>query len=97
MKRVHLLLIGCAFSMAMAVGYDSHEINKDTIQVGKETAYLTDFYATINFVAEVPVEFIVEAPYLGRPASNHIEVSEKLTDVIVIRIRPPPEKVQKNR
>jgi hypothetical protein len=97
MKRFHFLLIGFALCAAVAVGYsDSHEIKKDTIQVNKETAYLTDFYASINFVAELPVIFVLDAPYLGRPASNHIEVSEELTDVIVIRIRPPPEKVQKS-
>ena len=96
MKRVHLLLFGLALSIAMAVGYDSHETDKDSILVKKEIAYLTDFYAHINFVAEVPVTFSVEAPFLGRPASNYILVSEELTDVFEMRIRPPPEKVQKS-
>lgn len=97
MKRLHILLIGFALCAAVAVGYsDSHEIKKDSFQVGKDLSYFSDGYATINFVAERPSEFVLDAPYLGRPASNHIEVSEELTDVIVIRIRPPPEKVQKS-
>jgi hypothetical protein len=86
-----LLLGACAY-----VGYsDSHEITKDSFQVDSEY-YAMASVNSIDLSAELPVALVVDAPYLGRPATQHVEVSEELTDVFEMRIRPPPEKVQKS-
>lgn len=96
MKRFHLLFAGLALGAAVAVGYsDSHEIKKESVQVN-DTEYSMNIYQPSAFVAEVPVDMIVDAPYLGSPASNYTWVSEELTDVTKMCIRPPPEKVQKS-
>jgi hypothetical protein len=96
MKRFHLLLLGIALCAAVAVGYsDSNEIKKDSIQAyGHENITLSAQAA--DFSAELPLALIVDAPYLGSPASEYVIVSEELADVFVICIRPPPEKVQKS-
>jgi hypothetical protein len=96
MKRFHILLICLGSCLAVAVGYsDSHEIKKDSIQVYDQDHVAMASQAAV-FTAEVPMEVVVDAPDLGSPASNHVEVSEELTDVLKMRIRPPPEKVQKS-
>lgn len=94
MKRFHLLLAAIALCAAVAVGYsDSHEIKKESVQV-----YDADLAMAVHtpVSAEVVESVVVDAPYLGRPASNYNLVSEELTDVLKMRIRPPPEKVQKS-
>ncbi len=97
MKRFHILLTGLALMTIGAVGYsDSHEIKKDSIQVSQEHSGYPELAIHTAFVAELPVTLVVDAPDLGHPASNHVEVSEELTSVFVIRVRPPPEKVQKS-
>lgn len=97
MKRINLLLIGLALCAAVAVGYsDSHEIKTSTIQVDHSIyAPLGQAYAFAS-IAELPAPLVIDAPDLGRPASNYIMVSEELTDVFKMCIRPPPEKVQKS-
>lgn len=97
MKRFHYLMIALlAIGLAASVGYsDSHEIKKDSFQVDSEY-YAMASINSIDLSAELPVALVVDAPYLGRPATQHVEVSEELTDGFVIRIRPPPEKVQKS-
>jgi hypothetical protein len=95
MKRFHLLLIGLALCGAVAVGYsDSHVIKKESVQV--DTEIMLQASQVVDFSAEIPADVVVDAPDLGRPASNHDGVSEELTGVLKMRIRPPPEKVQKS-
>lgn len=96
MKRVHILLVGFALCAAAAVSYDSHVIKSESVQVvSRESPVImaTNVYACISI--EMPIALIVDAPDLGRPASNYKMVSEELADLILMRIRPPPEKVQK--
>ncbi len=95
MKRFHFLLLGFALCAAVAVGYtDSHEIKKDSIQVNDHVAF--DAIQAVDLSAELPVFVALTAPDLGSPVSNYAVVSEKLAKVSLIRIRPPPEKVQKS-
>lgn len=98
MKRFHLLLIGCLIGSAfVAVGYsDSHVIKKESIQVDRRTDVLASVTIHQVFSAELPVALVVPTPDLGSPASNYVMVSEELTGVLKMRIRPPPEKVQKS-
>ncbi len=98
MKRFHLLLIGLALCGAVAVGYsDSHVIKKESIQVDRSSpSLLADTINQVISPVEMPSDLVVFAPDLGSPASNHVEVSEELTGVLKMRIRPPPEKVQKS-
>jgi hypothetical protein len=85
-----------AIGFYASVGYsDSHEIKKDSFQVDSDH-YAMVSVTSIDLSAERPADLIVDAPYLGRPATQHVEVSEELTDVFEMRIRPPPEKVQKS-
>lgn len=88
-----------AIGLAASVGYsDSHEIKKDSFQVDQGIAS-HDAIAThqaVDLSAEIPVALVVSHPDLGKPASRLVMVSEELTDGFVIRIRPPPEKVQKS-
>jgi hypothetical protein len=96
MKRFHLLMLGLVLCTSVAVGYsDSHEIKRDTIQVDQDS-YIFATLQAVDYSAELPMAMTVEHPDLGRPASNYIMVSEELTDVFEMRIRPPPEKVQKS-
>jgi len=96
MKRFHLLLLGLALCAAVAVGYsDSNEIKKDSIQA-YDHDIITFSAQAADFSAELPLALSVYAPDLGSPASEYVTVSEELTDVFVICIRPPPEKVQKS-
>ena len=89
-----LLLGACAY-----VGYsDSHEIKKDSFQVvhGIASHDAIAIHQAVDLSAEIPVALVVSHPDLGRPASKPVTVSEELTNGFVIRIRPPPEKVQKS-
>jgi hypothetical protein len=95
MKRFHFLLFGFALCVAGAVGYDSHEIKKDSFQVNDHTSFEA-IQVDADYSAELPVVLALDVPDLGSPASNHSVVSENLTHVFLIRIRPPPEKVQKS-
>lgn len=97
MKRFHymicaLLLVACAYA-----GYsDSREIKKDTLQVVDQEYSAVAHINSLDLSADLNVALVVDAPYLGRPASKLVMVSEQLADGFVIRIRPPPEKVQKS-
>lgn len=96
MKRFHYMICALLLGACAYVGYsDSHEIKKDSFQVDSEY-YAMASINSIDLSAELPVALVVDAPYLGRPATQHVEVSEELTDVFEMRIRPPPEKVQKS-
>lgn len=96
MKRFHYLMIAVlALGLFASVGYsDSHEIKKDSFQVDSYVNYCN--CVSVDLFAEVPTSVPVDCPNLGKPATQHVEVSEELTDGFVIRIRPPPEKVQKS-
>jgi hypothetical protein len=90
-----VLLGACAY-----VGYsDSHEIKKDSFQAidqGIASYDAITVHQAVDLSAEIPVALTVSHPDLGRPASQLVMVSEELANGFVIRIRPPPEKVQKS-
>lgn len=101
MKRFHYLMIAVlALGLFASVGYsDSHEIKKDSFQAVDQGIASYDAIAihqAVDLSAEIPVALVVSHPDLGRPASKLVMVSEELADGFVIRIRPPPEKVQKS-
>lgn len=99
MKRFHYMICALLLGACAYVGYsDSHEITKDSFQavqgIASHDAIAT--HQAVDLSAEIPVVLVVSHPDLGRPATQHVEVSEELTDVFEMRIRPPPEKVQKS-
>lgn len=99
MKRFYILLTAGLALAVVAVCYsDSHEIKKDSIQVVDQgiAEFAITVQQAIDNTMELPVCLTVYNPDLGSPASNHIMVSEELTDVFEMRIRPPPGKVQKS-
>jgi hypothetical protein len=97
MKRFHYMICALLFGACAYVGYsDSHEIKKDSFQVTDQEYSAVAHINSIDMSAELNVALVVDAPYLGRPASQLVMVSEELADGFVIRIRPPPEKVQKS-
>lgn len=96
MKKFLLLTALSLIVFSASASYDSGV--KKAIQVEQVNTY--DFNAiqtpVVVFAAVLPCTIVVDIPALGSPVSNYIMVSEELTDVLKIRIRPPPVQGQKS-
>lgn len=94
MKRFHYIMLSVlALSSAVAIGFysDSKVKKAETVQVIDLGSYDISGPVVAVFTAELPVPMIIDAPYLGRPASNPIMVSEELASGFKMSARPPPE------
>lgn len=99
MKKGYLMLLSLLVCSFIATGYsESREIETPSIQVVDKDVVIesNDLQVTVlpvaDFSAELPIELVIESPYLGKRTPNKSTVSEKLAAGFFISVRPPPDK-----